>query len=134
MKAKTVKDPEGRTRYSIQCRWCKARWIEEASHWSECQILHKCPESDIKRELIGTRSLTGIGMVLYSRYDFLTLEFVIEPVTWKPRPDGSVSKCDGRCTGAKGPNCDCFCRGACHGAGTCEPEAHARMELAGRPA
>jgi hypothetical protein len=29
----------------------------------------------------------------------------------------SLHKCDGRCRSAKGPNCECFCRGQYHGAG-----------------
>ena len=29
----------------------------------------------------------------------------------------SLHKCDGRCRSAKGPNCECSCRGVYHGAG-----------------
>lgn len=31
--------------------------------------------------------------------------------------EGQESPCDGRCTGAKGPSCDCHCGGVNHGSG-----------------
>ncbi len=35
------------------------------------------------------------------------------------RPRGAKDhKCDGRCLAAKGPNCECSCRGKNHGAGS----------------
>jgi hypothetical protein len=34
-----------------------------------------------------------------------------------------LTRCDNRCLKGKF-SCDCVCRGACHGQGTCNPELH----------
>lgn len=45
--------------------------------------------------------------------------------------EGCVGRCDARCYDATGPECDCICRGANHGAGLKRAQDNTR-ELADR--
>lgn len=98
----TVTTKDGNTKYSVRCPFCKERWIESADHYTNLAQQHHCHHSDTFR----TRERW---------FDYLSVWLKFDAISWNPRADGSTSKCDGRCTSAKGQNCDCQCGGQNHG-------------------
>jgi hypothetical protein len=105
------------TRLSVRCRCCKERWTHEVTRkaWDGVRMagqpvttlgfVHSCPKVD------------GWRKAGHPEYLIQNSALRFESILWKPRADGSVTKCGGACRSAKGPNCDCHCRGEFHGAG-----------------
>ncbi len=101
----TVKTADGLTRYSVKCRLCDARWIEESSKPIDLGYTHNCPAMELyKAELRAKPEQRG--------YPVWRLDY--KALTWKHREDAHKT-CDNRCMGAKGHKCDCPCLGLNHG-------------------
>jgi hypothetical protein len=103
---------EAGKRYSVRCKCCKTRWTEEHA---DSEIYrgtmretigraHSCPKVDEWKKV---HPYTTVAMSA----------FVMDVVRWGRRADGTTTKCDGRCMGAKGFDCDCHCKGQNHGKG-----------------
>lgn len=97
------------TRYFWRCRGasCRARHAFDTDinpiYWGQAYIC--CPNCDKKHSAIYSEGGIGPDRICATRFD--PLNFVARQIP---------TKCDGRCMGAKGPNCDCQCGGANHGA------------------
>lgn len=105
------------TRLSVRCRGCKARFTHEVTlrAWDGWRIsgnrlalglldVHAC---DFTRKWEGRAP----------RENITTSAFRVEVVLWSPKAGGRLTNCGGACRSAKGPNCDCKCKGENHGAG-----------------
>lgn len=75
------------SRYSCLCRHCGRRWIADGYREVRCCLINR-----------------DAGEPL-----FIVMKAVRATVNDTP--------CDGRCTSATGPNCDCSCGGRNHGLG-----------------
>lgn len=100
------------TRWFAMCAFCKQKVIVDGIY-HEIAIIH-------------ARDCDRMAAVIHMRWSNLRdrqgypvqpEQYLknIRPIKWTYRPD--PTECDGRCMGAKGPNCDCKCKGANHGAG-----------------
>lgn len=98
-------------RYSVRCKCCKARWTEDVTLQAERMgavvigAAHHCEKVDT------WRAKHPWSVVQMSA-------FRTEVLCWKPKPGGRLTQCNSLCMGAKGPNCDCHCRGNNHGRGS----------------
>jgi hypothetical protein len=99
-------------RYSVRCKACKTRWIEKQSYFADCGADHRCAKIDEARSHIG-EVYRGFKQ---TSYNVSCMYFQIQQVSWEPRADGTTSQCGSKCMSAKGPSCDCKCRGENHGA------------------
>jgi hypothetical protein len=111
-------------RYTVKCRFCKAKWMEDFSHEAVqhgkvyAGTRHHCPKTDESRAKFA-ESLRYRGIPERDFAERLGAEmsayaiFVTRPVKWKQV--AAPTKCSARCRGATGPNCDCQCRGKNHG-------------------
>lgn len=108
-------DGEEAYRIAAKCRACKVRfatevkvkdfmWLGEAQALAQLEAFrqHGC---DMVRERFSKHPAYLVVSSTFS-WDF---------VRWGSRPGGKVSKCGAACLGAKGPDCDCACRGQHHG-------------------
>jgi hypothetical protein len=111
-------------RYTVKCRFCKAKWMEDFSHEAVqhgkvyAGTRHHCPKSDESRAKFA-ESLRYRGTPEWAFAERLGAEmslygiFVTHSVQWKRT--FAPTKCGARCMGATGPNCDCQCKGHNHG-------------------
>lgn len=115
-------------RYSVKCRFCKAKWMEDFSYAEVTRVpvfglRHHCTKIDGARPKIAEEARyrckqLGEGEDNFEhrfreRWSLYNL-FVAEPVRWKDT--GAPTECGARCMNATGPNCDCRCKGKNHGA------------------
>jgi hypothetical protein len=107
MSSTEVKTADGLTRYSVKCRLCDARWIEEADKSLSLGYQHDCPGMAAwKAECL---ALLAAG----ERAGYPVWRLDYKAVSWKYR--GDAKACDNRCKGARGHKCDCPCLGLNHG-------------------
>jgi hypothetical protein len=104
-------------RYMIRCPYCKSTFaVEGSSPWTRKPVeilsiveshVATCPKTEIRLQFLG-------GNRAEAAYNILTCTWKISQVrgTFK-----AEVKCDGRCTHAKGSNCECSCGGKNHGSG-----------------
>jgi hypothetical protein len=105
------------TRLSVRCRGCKTRFTHEVTTraWDAWRVggdrlalglleVHAC---DWTRKWAGRAPAANIT----------SSAFRVEAILWAPKPGGALTNCGGACRSARGPNCDCKCRGENHGAG-----------------
>jgi hypothetical protein len=110
-------DGQPGTRVSVRCKGCKDKWTENITRDAHQAAIYSGA---------GLLSIVGLGHVCEQmqawrgravwskvRESFLRCETIL----WAPRPGGTVTQCGGACRSAKGPNCDCKCKGEHHGAG-----------------
>ena len=110
---KLVKLENGKLRYSVRCKYCKAGWTEEAAQagYYGVGMGHRCEHADKKAAFNG--GWERLRESVLGGIDRNWLKII--PVTHKPRADGG-HKCDDRCLSAKGHSCECQCGGKNHGA------------------
>ena len=96
-------------RWFLKCRSCKQPWaIEITDIIKTCQGPTKRPE--LNRAESGPCPLCGYTpdrSQFHGRMGKVRRKYLAQMHFQPP--------CDGRCTNAKGPNCDCQCNGANHG-------------------
>lgn len=108
------------SRLFLRCRACKARWTVEISS-AELQRLTfagadlaQYPAGVAGHECEFTAKWAGKA----SRGRILSSCLSLSRLDWRaPRGGRPETKCGGACRSAKGPQCDCRCRGEFHGAG-----------------
>lgn len=105
-------------RIFARCRRCKAKFAFEMTAWdwrgfvnagSPLEALpvvaaHSC---EFVEKWRGKAPLANI----------LRSSVSVEPLAWKVKPGHAETTCGGACIAAKGPNCDCKCKGTNHGKG-----------------
>lgn len=111
----TIK-PAKVVRYSCKCKLCKAKWTTELSDYMATYNAHEpnCPGySDyfLKRTKGMVRPMTRDRMAA-EQYQMACFCLDRRPI--QGRYNAEI-KCDGRCMGATGHNCECSCGGANHG-------------------
>ncbi len=101
-------------RLFVQCKACKERWAEIQRFADQLfGLQHHCKETDRGRYAIG-RPMSH-NQQPYTEAMWSRKWFEINPIQHKVGAKGPT-KCDHRCMGAKGPQCDCQCNGKNHGA------------------
>lgn len=105
----TIGDKNKSSRWFCTCRICKQKFVVNGiyhaivpTHAGTCDITR----AEMMARWAGLRDRRGY---------FYQPEMFIEAkrLNWKYRPD--PTECDGRCMSARGPNCDCKCKGENHG-------------------
>jgi hypothetical protein len=118
-------------RHIVRCPYCKSSFaIEGRTPWqrSFSDVLElveghaaTCPKTEIRlRFRIAPYRLddpifpafTDPKRRQLAAFDLLSCDWKVSQVKGTTNP---AVKCDGRCTHAKGPNCDCSCGGKNHG-------------------
>jgi hypothetical protein len=96
-------------RYSCKCRCCKAKWMTSAATLEDSFKAHlmTCEKAKLwceRRRYVPSKpnDMYNIAASLCER----------DQVKGTLKPS---HKCDSRCTGATGKNCECSCGGANHG-------------------
>jgi hypothetical protein len=101
-------------RVFLKCRRCERRWVEETDgrfiDWSSIGKAHSCPGVD--RVIQQWQGLQGFNWASC----ISGVYFEVRAVKWRPRADGTLTRCDARCMSARGPSCDCQCHGENYGA------------------
>ncbi len=98
-----VKNAVGLPRLSIQCKCCKAKWVEESDP-KIAGMTHRCP--DVLTALTQKKSVSDAMLVMHQA-------LVVAPIMWTKK--GNLTKCTHSCRRAKGSSCDCECNGQNHG-------------------
>ncbi len=98
-------------RYSCKCKLCKAKWTtdkeREAAYNAHGEKCARYAEFWAKR-----RAMYPNYSVAAEQYQMAAIYFSHEPIRGHYN---AAIKCDGRCMGATGHNCECSCGGANHG-------------------
>lgn len=103
-------------RYSAKCKLCKARWTTEEKDRTAAFNAHE-PKCARYAEIFGKRRAYWPKLSEASeRYQMSALYFEHIQIQGYFVAD---KKCDGRCMGATGHNCECSCGGANHGVASC---------------
>lgn len=106
------------SRFTVTCNFCKAKWVEDADRYDETGSRHHCEKLTVYIDRHMGKPWFGAGVRpawrLWDAHGYGLFSTKLHK--WRARPDGSTSKCDARCEGAKGFSCDCQCRGKNHGA------------------
>ena len=103
----------------VKCIACKERWVEVIQPDNSFLYLpvgraHNCDAVRKSRAWIG-REIFNTG-TNWSESRMIRKYFIISQIKHKVGKKG-LTKCDGRCMNAKGPDCDCSCLGKNHGIG-----------------
>ena len=107
MLKKTIVNEQGHKRYAVKCRGCKERFITEVAYYTDLAEVHSCEKIE------AWKSARPLGPDK-DRNNYRTASQWFKWDTVR----GSYNEekfCDGRCMGAKGPNCECSCGGENHG-------------------
>jgi hypothetical protein len=104
-------------RVSVRCR-CKARFMVEVTvrAWDAWRIggnVLALGLLDVHNACEGIQKWIDRA----PRENITRSFFAVEALLWAPKANGATTNCGGACRSAKGPQCDCKCRGAHHGAG-----------------
>jgi hypothetical protein len=106
-------------RVIYHCQTGKAR--KGCGHtWAfDYEVRHRTVAGRQAYELIRLTEIKGIKTYVHDDHDACCPECQGRIYVKSSEVEGHLSekKCDARCTGARGPHCDCSCGGTNHGAG-----------------
>lgn len=94
-------------RYSIKCRVCLDKWVDDVPVGTLADVLgeHDCAGM--------SEAMRNAGVYDYP-HDYWILLFDVAEVMWNADPKG-YHPCGPKCEQAKGASCHCECRGLKHG-------------------
>ncbi len=108
-----VTDDQGRTKFVMHCKACKATsyvWAKSHAYMGHgMQVIdYKDQDSLVKAHQCGP--IQAFMARHWKAHDLITFTVF----HWVKRSDGG-HKCNGRCMSATGPSCECQCQGRNHG-------------------
>lgn len=99
-------------RYSCKCSLCKQKWTTEIAERGAAYAKHGQGCAAYQERFAKRRLLFPRASVESEQYQMSAFYFQHFPIKGHYNP---AIKCDGRCMGATGHNCECSCGGANHG-------------------